>query len=364
MGVEGPITKIQIDSTGAVYNIYDENAVHTVKIINTDNSAAQDMSSSEKITGSGIINFHKVSKTGSYNDLLNKPNLNEYVTLGTDQEITGQKTTTRRLLYEPESDLPAGYSSATVVISQSGIDTGIAVSSLTIPTIETSFKMISVGDYDWFGTTNVFKATICANISSSGGTDYVRWGTTSSSSPKINFSLICDGAFHTLKIQSTSTTSHSFYVDGELIGTKTYEASFVNTGNIYIGRGRNTPASSWKYFKIMNTNANVVLFDGAACYDESSGQYGFYDAVSKTFKTASSGITGSIDRSEYALVSDIPEYEGSDGILISTSSLLENKKTISIKNLGVTDKKIASCNTNKLTQESDDILILDGGHAK
>lgn len=44
-----------------------------IKTLKTDNAVAQSPSSGEAIAGSGIINLHKVSKTGSYNDLLNKP---------------------------------------------------------------------------------------------------------------------------------------------------------------------------------------------------------------------------------------------------------------------------------------------------
>lgn len=45
----------------------------SIKSINTNNTAAQTVNASEAITGSGTINLHKVSKTGNYNDLLNKP---------------------------------------------------------------------------------------------------------------------------------------------------------------------------------------------------------------------------------------------------------------------------------------------------
>ena len=44
-----------------------------IKTLKTDNAAAQSPSSGETINGSGTINLHKVSKTGSYNDLLNRP---------------------------------------------------------------------------------------------------------------------------------------------------------------------------------------------------------------------------------------------------------------------------------------------------
>lgn len=47
----------------------------SIKTLKTDNTTAQTASSSESITGSGTINLHKVSKTGNYNDLLNKPTI-------------------------------------------------------------------------------------------------------------------------------------------------------------------------------------------------------------------------------------------------------------------------------------------------
>ena len=45
----------------------------SIKTLKTDNTAAQAISASESIAGSGTINLHKVAKTGSYNDLNNKP---------------------------------------------------------------------------------------------------------------------------------------------------------------------------------------------------------------------------------------------------------------------------------------------------
>lgn len=47
----------------------------TIKTLKTNNDTAQEVSAGEAISGSGIINLHKVAKTGSYNDLLNTPDL-------------------------------------------------------------------------------------------------------------------------------------------------------------------------------------------------------------------------------------------------------------------------------------------------
>lgn len=60
----------------------------TIKTLNTDNNTSQTVSASESISGSGIINLHKVAKTGSYNDLLNKPTI-PTDTGATSVEVTG-----------------------------------------------------------------------------------------------------------------------------------------------------------------------------------------------------------------------------------------------------------------------------------
>lgn len=51
------------------------NSHQSIKTLKTDNTAAQATSAGEAIAGSGTINLHKVAKTGSYNDLNNKPTI-------------------------------------------------------------------------------------------------------------------------------------------------------------------------------------------------------------------------------------------------------------------------------------------------
>ena len=45
----------------------------SIKTLKTDNTSAQSTSSSEAIAGSGTINLHKISKTGTFSDLVSKP---------------------------------------------------------------------------------------------------------------------------------------------------------------------------------------------------------------------------------------------------------------------------------------------------
>ena len=67
--------------------------------LNTDNSTAQTASSSEAL--SGTIKLHKVSKTGSYNDLLNKPTIPTI-------SLNGSSTTSASF-YAPTSAGTQGY---------------------------------------------------------------------------------------------------------------------------------------------------------------------------------------------------------------------------------------------------------------
>lgn len=60
----------------------------SIKTLNTNNTTSQTASASEAISGSGTINLHKVAKTGSYNDLLNKPTI-PTDTGATSVEVTG-----------------------------------------------------------------------------------------------------------------------------------------------------------------------------------------------------------------------------------------------------------------------------------
>lgn len=70
------VPQITTNSLGQVTGITEVDITHqSIKTLKTNNTTAQSTSSSEAIAGSGTINLHKVSKTGSYNDLLNKPTI-------------------------------------------------------------------------------------------------------------------------------------------------------------------------------------------------------------------------------------------------------------------------------------------------
>lgn len=62
-----------LSSIGGSTGTSDYNALSNKPALNTDNSAALEVNAQEEI--SGTVSLHKVSKTGNYNDLLNKPNI-------------------------------------------------------------------------------------------------------------------------------------------------------------------------------------------------------------------------------------------------------------------------------------------------
>ena len=65
----------------------------SVKNLNTNNATAQSPSNSEAIAGNGTINLHKVSKTGNYNDLLNKLTAGSNITISEENVISAKDTT-------------------------------------------------------------------------------------------------------------------------------------------------------------------------------------------------------------------------------------------------------------------------------
>lgn len=93
--------KVTVDGYGTVTageNVDYLTSHQGIKKLNTNNTTAQDANASEAIAGSGTINLHKVAKTGSYNDLSNKPT--NYVTTDTAQDITGIKSFYRQTKFK------------------------------------------------------------------------------------------------------------------------------------------------------------------------------------------------------------------------------------------------------------------------
>lgn len=63
-----------------------------IKNLDTTSGSGLGNGRSENIAGSGTIYLHKVAKTGSYNDLVNKPTIpTNVVTIDTEQRISGKK---------------------------------------------------------------------------------------------------------------------------------------------------------------------------------------------------------------------------------------------------------------------------------
>lgn len=68
-----PVTDVKVNNASVVTNKVANITVPIVGTLNTNNSQAQTASSSESFSNN--ISLHKVSKTGNYNDLLNKPTI-------------------------------------------------------------------------------------------------------------------------------------------------------------------------------------------------------------------------------------------------------------------------------------------------
>ena len=99
-----------VTKVGSLPFLADSDTHQSIKTLNTNNTAAQTPSANESIAGSGTINLHKVAKTGSYNDLNDKPTTlsgygitdaytkteadGKYVTIDTEQTVSAKKSFT------------------------------------------------------------------------------------------------------------------------------------------------------------------------------------------------------------------------------------------------------------------------------
>ena len=108
------------------YNII--TAHQSIKTLNTTVSTSQSTSASESIAGSGTINLHKVSKTGSYNDLNDKPTIptvnNGKLTIQgastTASEFTANQSGNTTLNFVGSGRTSISASSGTITISSTG----------------------------------------------------------------------------------------------------------------------------------------------------------------------------------------------------------------------------------------------------
>ena len=82
----GGATTVTSDASGTI------TVATPIKNLDTTSGSGLGNGRSENIAGSGTIYLHKVAKTGSYNDLVNKPKIpTNVVTIDTEQRISGKK---------------------------------------------------------------------------------------------------------------------------------------------------------------------------------------------------------------------------------------------------------------------------------
>ena len=107
----------------------------SIKTLKTNNTTAQTTSASEAIAGSGTINLHKVSKTGTYSDLIGTPDLSKYI------ESSGSSTDNAIVRYD--GDDGKKVQNSTVKIDDSGNVTLPTGASLRLDTYGTRFLTLT-----------------------------------------------------------------------------------------------------------------------------------------------------------------------------------------------------------------------------
>lgn len=240
--------------------------------------------------------------------------------------------------------LPEGYTQREFVGGNGNqwIDTGIAVSTLTNPTIETIFRMDAQADVDWFGTQNVNSPTILYNFKN--GTApaiYFRWGTTGNIASSLTFESgksLNDFDFSNkmskLKIDNNNGIP-KYYVNDELVATQSTTPVFTNEQTICICRGRGFSTSSWQSFKISDNG--VDLFDGVPCTRDSDGKGGMYDLITNKFIPSSGGelIVGDIVAEGLKISADLSSKQDT---LVSGTNIktLNNESLLGSGNIDIT----------------------------
>lgn len=146
------ISKIKLPGGSTAYNVKDSTARsglegkqatlvdsgtgQNIKTIDTTATAAQSTSSGESLLGTGKITLHKVSKTGSYNDLLNKP------TIPTD---TNQKVKTSTVTFG-NNDVVEIVGGTNVSVSGDATAKTITISATDTDTGATSIETTGSGN--------------------------------------------------------------------------------------------------------------------------------------------------------------------------------------------------------------------------
>ncbi|MCQ2580618.1 MAG: hypothetical protein MJ164_00400 [Alphaproteobacteria bacterium] len=191
--------------------------------------------------------------------------------------------------------LPAGYTELEYIESTGTqyIDTGVANNSLTDPTVEITLKMIDIADTTWFGVSTADAKGIFYNIKTASPERwYARWGSQSYSDRPLTYQpgksvldLVFTDALHTVKL--TGTTNLSVYVDGELVGTNTYNScAFTATGNICLFGVQTSPTKRKMQLGMWKISNNDTLLQHLIPVKRNSdGEIGMYDMVTNTFFT-------------------------------------------------------------------------------
>mgnify|MGYP007068176034 CR=1 FL=1 len=155
----GTYNKVTVNKKGCVTageNVNYLTSHQSIKSINTNNTTAQSVNSSEAVSGSGTINLHKVAKTGSYNDLLNKPTI---------PSVSGKLNKTT---YEYNEELALGSNGKVLIGIFPMYDTNLTIRISSTTNVTYSGTLVIATQN--FGTAN--RAIICNLYGDATGTLY------------------------------------------------------------------------------------------------------------------------------------------------------------------------------------------------
>jgi len=323
-------TNTQYPSALSVYSFVN-NSLPTIGILNTNNTATQTPTASESF--SNTINLHKVSKTGSYIDLLDKPTIpdnTDFVDLSTNQTINGVKSFTQRpTLFTTR--LPDVYQEVTYLHADGNqyIDTGMH--GYMGWTYKLIFQQDNAVSYRCWGVFNQssYNGGLNMSLTYTFPDWMLRWETTSGQTRNVLLAPI-DTEVHTLIVDNGDTYFDNIYKGKSLAHDSSVESNY-NAYLFTINPGGTTPTTSLVgkifYYEVYD-NTGTLRQQFIPCIRKADNKPGFYDLVSDTFKINASG--SSDDFTIGSIVTDSTFLVAADLASVATSGSytdLTNKPT-------------------------------------
>lgn len=277
-----------VTKVGSLPFLADSDTHQSIKALNTNNTSAQTVSSSEAIAGSGTINLHKVAKTGSYNDLNNKPTIPSKLSQMTNDANYVKSTD------NIDADTLAGktYSQITGMIDQKQRSTAFLglIADTDISNNKTGFLRVYMKPIEAPGTTHYTRVAELQNLPLASSSEYgmVKLGSDAQQSTAAN--SVSSTASRTYAIQKDSSGKLVVNVPWVLSSYTLPDAGYSTKGGVKAIFGATSGGEgNFELYADIQQGSNT-LYIRAGQFKQTSGSES--SATRFTFKRAMSSMGG------------------------------------------------------------------------